>query len=243
MKTALITGGAKGIGAAAARHIAELGYNIAVNYKTSRDEAEVLCQSLRDSGIQALALCADVTDEKAVASMCAEVESRLSPIEVLVNNAGISRQRLFTDITGDEWDEMLSVNLKSAYICSRTVLPGMISRKYGRIINISSVWGQTGGSMETHYSASKAGLIGLTSSLAKELAPSGITVNCVAPGVIDTDMMKCFSDADRAQLCDEIPLGRLGTPDEAAAAVKFFASSAAAYITGQTLAVNGGFYV
>ncbi len=164
-------------------------------------------------------------------------------VDVLVNNAGISSQKLFTDITDDEWKRTIGVNLDGVFYCCRNALPYMIRQKSGAIINIGSMWGEVGASCEVHYSASKAGVIGLTKALAKEVAPSGVRVNCIAPGVVMTDMMSDFDDTTIEELKDETPLGRLGTPEDIAAAVLFLASDDASFITGQTLGVNGGFII
>ena len=161
-------------------------------------------------------------------------------MSVLVNNAGIAQQKLFTDLSDADWRRMMGVHLDGAFYCCRAALPAMIRARYGRILNIASMWGQVGGSCEVHYSAAKAGLIGLTKALAKEEGPSGITVNCIAPGVVDTDMMASFSAEDRAALADETPVCRLGNADEVAAAAVFLCSPAAGFITGQVLGVNGG---
>lgn len=167
----------------------------------------------------------------------------IDSVDVLVNNAGISSQKLFTDIKDDEWKKTIGVNLNGVFYCCKNVLPQMINRKSGVIINISSMWGEVGASCEVHYSASKAGVIGLTKALAKEVAPSGVRVNCIAPGVIMTDMMEDFDGETINELKAETPLGRLGTPEDIAAAALFLASDNASFITGQTLGVNGGFII
>lgn len=167
----------------------------------------------------------------------------IGSVDVLVNNAGISSQKLFTDITDDEWKKTIGVNLDAVFYCCKNALPHMIRQKSGAIINISSMWGEVGASCEVHYSASKAGVIGLTKALAKEVAPSGVRVNCIAPGVIMTDMMSDYDDKTINELKDETPLGRLGTPEDIAAAALFLASDDASFITGQTLGVNGGFII
>ena len=171
------------------------------------------------------------------------VEQAMGRVDVLVCNAGIAQQKLFTDITPEEWQHMLDVNLSGAFHLCQLALPGMIRRKAGRILTVSSMWGQTGGSCEVHYSAAKAGLIGLTKALAKEEGPSGITVNCVAPGVIDTDMMAAFTAEDKAALAEETPVGRLGSADEVAQLLVFLAGESAGYITGQVFGVNGGLVI
>ena len=240
METALITGGSRGIGAAIAAALARAGYAVAINYNHSAEAAEALAASLRAEGRTALPVQADVSDPEQVAAMFAAVERQLGAVSVLVNNAGIAQQKLFTDLSDADWRRMMGVHLDGAFYCCRAALPAMIRARYGRILNIASMWGQVGGSCEVHYSAAKAGLIGLTKALAKEEGPSGITVNCIAPGVVDTDMMASFSAEDRAALADETPVCRLGNADEVAAAAVFLCSPAAGFITGQVLGVNGG---
>ena len=241
-KTALVTGGAKGIGSAICRALAKDGYNIAINYNSSQNEAVDLKNEL--SAITEVEIFkADVSDSMQVKEMFSQIEKAFGGVDVLVNNAGIAGQMLFTDITDETWQKMINVNLSGAFYCCREALRFMINKKSGRIINIASMWGETGASMEVHYSASKAGLIGLTKALAKEVGLSGITVNAVSPGVIMTDMMKSFSEADVAVLKDETPLNTLGTVENVADAVSFLASGKADFITGQVISVNGGFVI
>ena len=241
-KTALVTGGAKGIGSAICRTLAKDGYIIAINYNSSQNEAEALKNEL--SAITEVEVFkADVSDSKQVKEMFSQIEKAFGGVDVLVNNAGIAGQMLFTDITDEAWQKMINVNLSGAFYCCREALKFMINKKSGRIINVASMWGETGASMEVHYSASKAGLIGLTKALAKEVGLSGITVNAVSPGVIMTDMMKSFSEADIAALKDETPLNSLGTAENVADAVSFLASEKADFITGQVISVNGGFVI
>ncbi len=191
----------------------------------------------------ALALCADVGEEAAVRAAVEEATRKNGGVDVLVNNAGIASFRLFSDITAQEWHRTMAVNLDGAFYATQAVLPHMIHEKSGRIINISSIWGLTGSSCEVHYSASKAALIGMTRALAKELGPSGITVNCIAPGVIATDMNAALSEQDLRTLCDETPLGRLGTPEEIAACAVYLAGEGAGFITGQVISPNGGMVI
>ena len=241
-KTALVTGGAKGIGSAICRTLAKDGYKIAINYNSSQNEAVDLKNEL--SAITEVEIFkADVSDSKQVREMFSEIEKVFGGVDVLVNNAGIAGQMLFTDITDEMWQKMINVNLSGAFYCCREALKFMINNKSGRIINIASMWGETGASMEVHYSASKAGLIGLTKALAKEVGLSGVNVNAVSPGVIMTDMMKSFSEADIAVLKDETPLNSLGTAENVADAVSFLASEKADFITGQVISVNGGFVI
>ena len=241
-KTALVTGGAKGIGSAICRALAKDGYKIAINYNSSQNEAVDLKNELL-AITEVEIFKADVSDSKQVKEMFSQIEKAFGGVDVLVNNAGIAEQMLFTDITDETWQKMINVNLSGAFYCCREALKFMINKKSGRIINIASMWGETGASMEVHYSASKAGLIGLTKALAKEVGLSGVTVNAVSPGVIMTDMMKSFSEADIAVLKDETPLNSLGTAENVADAVSFLASEKADFITGQVISVNGGFVI
>lgn len=241
-KTALVTGGAKGIGAAVCRALAKDGYNIALNFNTSEKEALSLKNEL--SAVTSVEIFkADVSDSEQVKKMFSEIENIFGGADVLVNNAGIAQQALFTDITDEMWQKMIGTNLTGAFNCCRSALPYMIRQKCGSIINIASMWGEVGASMEVHYSAAKAGLIGLTKALAKEVGLSGITVNAVSPGVVLTDMMAQFSDEDKNVLADETPMGVLGTPEDIAATVSFLASEKARFITGQVVSVNGGFVI
>lgn len=239
-KTVLITGGSRGIGAACVEAFAAAGCRVVFSYLHSQEQAAALCA--RWEG-RALAVQADVADRDQVTALFRQAEQAFGPVEVLVNNAGIAQQKLFTDITPAEWRRMLAVHLDGPFYCCQAALPAMIRAKWGRIINISSMWGQVGGSYEVHYSAAKAGLIGLTKALAQEEGPSGVTVNCIAPGVVETDMMAGFSAADKQALAEETPLCRLGRPEEVAAAAVFLAGDQAAFITGQVLGVNGGLVV
>ncbi len=237
MRTVLITGSSRGIGAETARLFAKKGYHVYINYNRSEEAALTLCEELKDFSVRAVK--ADVSKSDEVKKMFAEI----SGIDILVNNAGIAQTKLFTDITDDDWHNMISSNLSSAFYCCRAALPYMIRRHFGRIINISSMWGQVGGSCEVHYSAAKAGMIGLTKALAMEEGLSGITVNCIAPGVIKTDMTANLSEDDFSALKDETPTNSIGTPFDIARAVLFLASDDSSFITGQVLGVNGGFVV
>lgn len=241
-KTALVTGGAKGIGAAICRALAKDGYNIALNFNTSEQSAVELKKEL--SHVTCVEIYrADVSDSAQVEKMFSEIENVFGGVDVLVNNAGIAQQALFTDITDEMWQKMLGTNLTGAFNCCRSALPFMIRQKNGKIINIASMWGEVGASMEVHYSAAKAGLIGLTKALAKEVGLSGVTVNAVSPGVVLTDMMEQFSDDDKKILADETPMGVLGMPEDIANTVSFLASEKANFITGQVVSVNGGFVI
>lgn len=239
-KTAVVTGGASGIGKAVVLKLSAEGYDTAIVYNRSEAEAYALASGLLSLGARAAAFRCDVSDSEEVNITVKKIADALGSPEILVNNAGISQQKLFTDITDGDWNAMIGVNLTGTFNMCRAVLPYMIHKKSGSIVNISSMWGQTGGSCEVHYSAAKAGVIGLTKALAKEVSLSGIRVNCIAPGVVGTKMMSSFSEDDIDALCGEIPLGRMGTPEEIAEAAAFLASDKASYITGQILGVNGG---
>ena len=241
MKTVLITGSARGIGAATAALFADSGYNVVINYNTSEAEALSLCETLRTKGHNAIAVNADVSNMDEAEFLFDEAKKAFGGVDVLVNNAGIAQQKLFTDITVQDYDRMFNCNVKSVFNCCQCALPYMIHNKNGRIINISSMWGIVGASCEVHYSASKAAVIGMTKALAREVAPSGITVNCIAPGVIDTPMNKGFDEETINALKEETPVGRIGNPEEIAKAVLFFAEEGSGFITGQVLGVDGGF--
>lgn len=243
MKTVWITGASGGIGNAAARLFAQNGYRVAASYCHGAAACESLCAALRDADCAAYAFQTDVTDSRSVEATLHAIEAQLGGVDVLVNNAGIAQQKLFGDLTDDDWRRMFAVNTDGVFYCCRAVIPHMVHQKSGRIINVSSVWGVRGASCEVHYSASKAAVIGLTRALAKELGPSGICVNCVAPGVIDTPMNACFDADTMRALADETPLCRIGTPEEAARAILFFAGEGADFVTGQVLCADGGFMV
>lgn len=241
MKTVLITGAAGGIGSAAARAFAAQGYGVALHYHTSREQAEALCAELTAGGADAFCVGADIACDEQVRQMLEAVTARFGHLDVLVNNAGMAHQALFTDTDDAAWQRVLAVNLSGAANCCRHAVPHMVRRHSGTVINVSSVWGIAGAACEVAYSAAKAGLVGLTRALAKELGPSGITVNCVAPGVIDTAMNAQFDAATMRELAEQTPLGRIGKPEEVAAALLFLAGEGARFITGQTLTVDGGF--
>lgn len=232
MKNALVTGGSRGIGAAAARALAAEGYNVFINFRESWGKAKALADSIGGT-----AVCADVSDPAAVRQMFDDIGG----INVLVNNAGISEYGLLSQLDYEGWRRVFAVNVDGAYNCIQCALPHMLSEKSGIIINMSSVWGIYGASCETAYSSSKAAVIGLTKALARELGPSGIRVNCIAPGVIDTDMMSSFSPEDRKNLIERTPLCRLGQPEDVAALCRFLVSDSASFITGQVIGVDGGF--
>ena len=242
-QVALITGSSRGIGRGIALELAREGWDICVNYIRQQAAAEEVVRQIRAMGRNAVAICADVADAQAVFAMVKQAETELGPISLLVNNAGIADQALFQDVSDELWDRFLGVNLSGARNTIRAVLPHMIHEKSGCIVNISSMWGLRGASCEVAYSCTKAALIALTRSLALELAPSNIRVNCVAPGVIVTDMVEALGQDVLDELLVQTPLGRLGTPADIAHAVAFFASEKASFITGQVLTADGGFIV
>lgn len=236
MGSVFITGGSRGIGAACVRAFAEAGRLAAFTYSARRDKAEALAA---ETG--ALALCADSADRDAVENAVKTARESLGAIDTVVCNAGIAQQKLFQDITDDEWLTMLNVNLMGAVRTIRAALPDMLHRQKGSIVIVSSMWGERGASCESHYAASKAALIGLSRSLALELGPSGIRVNCVAPGVIDTDMNAMHGGDVMQSLADETPLERIGRADEVADSILYLCSEKASFVTGQVLGVTGGF--
>ena len=237
-KVCVVTGASRGIGAAVAEAMAKKGYLTVVCYKRHREEAEQLVRKMEAEGFRAVARHCDVGSEEDIVSLIAYADS-LGTLEIVVNNAGISESGMLQDITPAQWHRVFSVNARGTALVCREAAKSMIARKYGRIINISSMWGVRGASCESVYSASKAAVIGFTLSLAKELGPSGITVNCIAPGVIDTDMNKGYSPEEMDELIRETPLGRIGLPEDIALAACFL--SEASFITGQVLTVDGGF--
>ena len=240
-KTAFVTGGSRGIGRAIVRQLSAEGYALGINYLQSREQAEALAAGIRQQGGEALAVQADVADRAAVTAAIREVEAAFGPVDLLVNNAGIAQNDLFQDTPEELWRRMFAVHADGAFHTIQAVLPHMLHEKAGCIVNISSIWGLRGASCEVAYAASKAAVIGLTRSLAMELAPSHIRVNCIAPGVIRTDMVEGLGEETVAALIDQTPAGRLGTPEDVARAVAFLAKDDADFITGQVLTVDGGF--
>ena len=228
MKKVLVPGASGGIGSTIAKYFSEKGYTVFAGYNKNEPKIE----NVRNIRI-------DVTSKESVKKAFEEIGG----VDILVNNSGISQQKLFLDLTEEDWDNMFDVNVKGMYMVTKEALPFMINKKSGKIINISSIWGEIGGSMEVHYSASKAAVIGFTKALAKELSLSGITVNCVSPGMIETSMNSHLSEEDIKEIEEEIPLKRQGTPKDVAEAVYFFASDMADYITGQVMSVSGGWNI
>ena len=234
MKNIIVTGGSRGIGSAIARKFAKEGHRVILNFNKSFEESEKIKQEFPENIIL---YQADVSNFIEVKKMCEYCINSFGKIDVLVNNAGIAQIKPFADITEEDWDNIINVNLKGVYNCTKGIIDNMIHHKSGKIINISSIWGEVGGSCEVHYSASKAGIIGFTKALAKEMGLSNIQVNCVAPGIIDTEMNKMH---DLEELKNDVPLNRIGTPEDVANVVYFLASDEASYITGQVISVNGG---
>lgn len=241
--TALITGASRGIGAATTRLLARRGYAVAVNYCRSQARALELVEELQREGHTALAVHADVSDAAQVQKMVDTVLDKFCQLDTLVCNAGVAHFGLLSDLTEDQWRHIFGVNVDGVYHCCKAVIPHFVHNKAGKIITVSSMWGQVGASCEAAYSASKAAVIGLTRALAKELGPSGITVNCVSPGVIDTEMNASLGPETLVSLAEDTPLGRLGTAEDAARAIAFLASEEAGFITGQVLPVNGGMVI
>ena len=240
-KTVIVTGGATGIGKAVSSLLCRDGYNTVIAYNNSEASAFKLVAELQADGLSAVAFKCDVTDSLQVDKLVEFTTNKYGKLDAIINNAGIAQQKLLSDITDADWSKMISVNLSGCFNCCRAASLPMVRQHFGNIINISSMWGIVGASCESHYSAAKAGVVGLTKSLAKELGPSNIRVNCVAPGVIKTDMLNTFSEADLSALADDTPLERLGTPEDIANTVSFLLSDKASFITGQTICVDGGF--
>ena len=243
MKTAIVTGASGGIGYQTVLRLVKDGYFVCAYYNSDETSIKTLLDEVESMGFcgYVFPVKADFSDSESVKHALEVTAKNFKHIDLLVNNAGVSLIKLLTDTTEEEWDRVMSINTKSAFTLSKFVLPQMISRQNGKIINVSSVWGVAGASMETVYSASKSALIGLTKALAKEVAPSGITVNCVCPGVIDTKMNACFTKEEMEEVKAEIPVNRLGTAKEVASLISFLASDNASYITGQVISCDGGY--
>lgn len=242
-RTVLVTGSSRGIGRAIAKAFAKQGDRVVINYIEQKAAAEQVKEEIIREGGRAMMVQCDVSDEQQVKQMIATIEQEFSPVEVLVNNAGIAEMKLFTDIETSMWERMFDVNVKGMYLCCKYVLPGMISQKKGKIVNTSSVWGLVGASCEAHYSATKGAILAFTKALAKEEGSSNIQVNAVAPGAILTDMLSGIDEEALRMVAEETPAGRLGKPEDIAETVVFLASEKADFITGQIISPNGGFVV
>ena len=240
-KIALVTGASGGIGSACARELAQRGYTVLAHANSKLSAAQALCDELRAAGMDAHAICCDLSDSAAVSAMCKEILALHHRVDALVLCAGVSHTGLLTDMTDEQWHRVMDINVSGAFYLIRALAPQMVSDRSGSIVTISSMWGRSGASCEAAYSASKAAIIGLTQALSKELGPSGVRVNCIAPGVIDTKMMDEHSEETKQILADETPLGRLGTGEDVAKAAAFLLSDDACFITGQTLGVDGGY--
>lgn len=240
----LVTGASRGIGAEIARVVAAAGAATAINYHNSKREALQLLEELNAQGHQAMAVKADISQSRDVEAMYADIEDKWGSVDLLVNNAGVSLRRLLTETSEEEWHQVMDINLKGAFLCSRQALPAMIRNRFGRIVNIASIWGLRGASCEAVYAASKGGLIALSRSMAAETGPSGISVNTIAPGPVQTDMLNQELDNDEmTALAGDIPLGRLAVPGDVASACLFLLSPAASYINGQVIGLDGGWKV
>ena len=242
-RTVLITGGSRGIGAACVGAFARAGWSVVFLYRRAEEAAEALCARLRGEGLDVSCRRCDVSRRDEVFRTVDDLMRTYHRFDALVNNAGVAHIGLFTDMTEEQWDALFAVNVKGAFNVTQAVLPGMISQGSGAIVNVSSMWGEVGASCEVAYSAAKAALIGMTKALAKEVGPSGVRVNCVSPGVVDTDMNAELTEADLAALAEETPLGRIGRAEEVAEAALYLCGEGASFITGQVLGVSGGLVV
>ena len=239
-RVALVTGGSRGIGRAIALELGARGFRVAVNYQRSRDAAEEVCSEIREKGGVSVAVCADVSIREQAAALVGTVERELGPVEVLVNNAGITKDNLLMRMKDSEWDDVLGTNLNSVFYCTQAVIRGMMKARFGRVIAVSSVTGLVGNMGQANYAAAKAGILGFIKSVAKETASRGVTANVIAPGYIETDMTDVLADDVKKGILSLIPTGRYGTPKDVACVAAFLASDEAAYITGQVVAVDGG---
>lgn len=242
-QTAVITGASRGIGRAIALRLGQAGYTIAINYLDNHQKAQSLADELAALGVKAKLFPADITDRAAVDKMFRDINVHFGPVSLLVNNAGFAQQKLFCDLTDDDWRKMFAVHVDGMFNCTQCALKDMLHYKQGHIINISSMWGQSGASCEVHYSAAKAAMIGFTKALAKELGPSNIRVNCIAPGVIATEMNQHLDAETLATLADDTPLGKIGQPDDIAQMVAFLVGDGGRFITGQIFGINGGLII
>ncbi|OPA77659.1 3-ketoacyl-ACP reductase [Paenibacillus selenitireducens] len=236
----LITGGSRGIGAAIAERFASVGMNVVIHYLNAHESANEVARNCMKYGGRVLTVTADLRSKEQLQRMLEKLESHNMMPDILVNNAGIAHYGMLSDVTEDQWDDMMSINLKGMFLCTQLCMPHMIAQKYGRIINVSSIWGMSGASCEVVYSTTKGGMNAFTKALAKELAPSGVTVNAVAPGAVDTMMLNNLDQQEKQMLEEEIPLGRFAQPEEIASLVYFLGLPESSYITGQIISPNGG---
>ena len=239
-RVALVTGASRGIGAVIAYRLAQAGARVGVNYRDSRDAAAQVVEAITAGGGEAISVGGDVSQEESAQAVVKQVAERLGPIDILVNNAGITRDRLLLRMTPEDWDQVLDVDLRGAFLCTKYVMPYLIRQHQGRIVNISSVVGISGNPGQANYAAAKAGLIGFTKAVAREVASRNVTVNALAPGFITTGMVEQLSEDTRQQILSRIPLGRFGTAEDVAEAVLFLCGEGAGYITGQVLCIDGG---
>jgi 3-oxoacyl-[acyl-carrier protein] reductase len=242
-KIALVTGGSRGIGQSICLRLAEMGATVGINYVSNASAAEKTLSAVEGMGGKGFLTCFDVSDGEEVQQAVKDITDTRGPVDILVNNAGITRDGLMARMKDDDWDRVLNTNLKGAFTCSKAVMKGMMKKRWGRIINITSVIGFLGNAGQVNYAAAKAGLVGLTKSMARELAARNITVNCVAPGYIVTEMTEVLAEDIQEAIKAQIPLGSLGQPEDVAAAVAYLASAESGYMTGQTLHINGGMYM
>lgn len=238
--TVLITGGSRGIGAAIAKRFAREGYRIVIHYLQGHEQANETARECIALGAEVLTIAADLGSREQLVRMKEKLDALGIAPDIIVNNAGVSHYGMLVDVTEEQWNYVMNINLKGMFLCTQLFMPHMISQKYGRIINVSSVWGITGAACEVLYSTTKGGINAFTKALAKELAPSGVTVNAVAPGVVDTDMMSEFDQAEKDALAQEIPVGRFGSTEEIASLIYFLSLPESSYITGQVISPNGG---
>lgn len=239
--TVLVTGGNRGIGAAVAERFAQAGINVVIHYHQAHEAANEVARRCLQHGVKVLTVSTDIRSKEQILRMRDKLELHAMMPDILVNNAGVAHYALLSDVTEEEWDDVMNINLKGMFLCTQAFIPYMVKQKYGRIINVSSIWGISGASCEVVYSTAKGGVNAFTKALAKELAPSNITVNAIAPGAVDTSMLNHLRDEEKQQLIDEIPAGRLAQPEEIASLVYFVALPESGYITGQVISPNGGF--
>lgn len=242
-KTVIVTGASRGIGKTTAILFALKGYQVLFNYNLSGIEAYKVCGRLRKKGKAVAAFKADITKRRQVENMVEHCMKNFGGVDILINNAGIAQQKMFMDISEREWDTMVDTNLKGVFNCTQSVLKHMLRQKEGKIINISSIWGMVGAACEVHYSAAKAGVIGMTKALAKELAPSNIQINCIAPGIVETDMLASLNNNELTELKSQMPLMKIGSPRDIAFCALYLASGGANFVTGQVISPNGGYVI